>query len=214
MYVTSIQPYRRERFRVILENGEILTLYHREMEEYGIREGEDLPQSVYQEILQEVLGKRARHRVLYLLMQQPRTRKQLLDKLRSDGYPEQTALDAIAYAEGFHYVDDRNYVEQYLAGPGAKKGRRAVFHELSEKGIDHQLIETMLEEHEERDESSILRKEAFHRLGTPHRLDEKEYRRIFGYLARKGFEGGAICRVLEEFQNLSVENDPEEERFF
>ncbi|MDD7739277.1 MAG: regulatory protein RecX [Fusicatenibacter sp.] len=211
MYVTSVQSYCKTKSRVVLENGETLTLYNRELTEYGICEGEELSWNVYQEILCEVLAKRAKHRVLYLLMRQPKTRKQLLDKLKEDGYPDQIAADAVAYAESFHYVDDRNYAEQYLAGPGARKGRKAVIYELSEKGIDRQLIQSVLEETEGRDEASILRKEAFRRLGAPHKLEEKEYRRVFGYLARKGFESGAICRVLEEYRNLSADNDSTDE---
>ncbi|MFR5319654.1 MAG: hypothetical protein ACLTGB_12915 [Blautia caecimuris] len=37
--------------------------------------------------------------------------------------------------ESFHYIDDRAYVEQYLAGSGAKKGKKAVLYALAQKGV-------------------------------------------------------------------------------
>lgn len=46
---------------------------------------------------------------------------------------------------------------------------------------------------------------AFAKLGTPHRLDEKEYRRAAGFLMRKGFGSSEIRRALEEYQDSADE---------
>ena len=43
------------------------------------------------------------------------------------------------------------------------------------------------------------------KLGTPHRLDEKEYRRAAGFLTRKGFGSSEIRRALEEYQDSADE---------
>ena len=44
--------------------------------------------------------------------------------------------EAVSYVESFHYIDDRAYVEQYLAGSGAKKGKRQSLYALAQKGVD------------------------------------------------------------------------------
>lgn len=83
-----------------------------------------------------MLTKRAKHRAMYLLLGQMRTKKELEGKLRKDGYPERAIEEAVSYVESFHYIDDRAYVEQYLAGSGAKKGKKAVLYALAQKGVD------------------------------------------------------------------------------
>lgn len=116
-----------------------------------------------------MLTKRAKHRAMYLLLRQMRTKKELEDKLRKDGYPERAIEEAVSYVESFHYIDDRAYVEQYLAGSGAKKGKKAVLYALAQKGVDRELVESVLEEQEDaRDEYELAKSAAFAKLGTPH----------------------------------------------
>ena len=101
--------------------------------------------------------------------------------------------------ESFHYIDDRAYVEQYLAGSGAKKGKKAVLYALAQKGVDRELVESVLEEQEDaRDEYELAKSAAFAKLGTPHR-------RAAGFLTRKGFGSSEIRRALEEYQDSADE---------
>ena len=94
----------------------------------------------------------------------------------------------------------------YLAGSGAKKGKKAVLYALAQKGVDRELVESVLEEQEDaRDEYELAKSAAFAKLGTPHRLDEKEYRRAAGFLTRKGFGSSEIRRALEEYQDSADE---------
>ena len=86
--------------------------------------------------------------------------------------------------ESFHYIDDRAYVEQYLAGSGAKKGKKAVLYALAQKGVDRELVESVLEEQEDA---------------------RDEYRRAAGFLTRKGFGSSEIRRALEEYQDSADE---------
>ena len=163
-----------------------------------------------------MLTKRAKHRAMYLLLRQMRTKKELEDKLRKDGYPERAIEEAVffSYVESFHYIDDRAYVEQYLAGSGAKKGKKAVLYALAQKGVDRELVESVLEEQEDaRDEYELAKIAAFAKLGTPHRLDEKEYRRAAGFLMRKGFGSSEIRRALEEYQIPLTKNSEYSRRF-
>ena len=139
------------------------------------KEQEELPDEVYEKLAGEVLTKGAKHRAMYLLLGQMRTKKELEDKLRKDGYPERAIEEAVSYVESFHYIDDRAYVEQYLAGSGAKKkGKRQSSMRWHRKAWTGELVESVLEEQEDaRDEYELAKSAAFAKLGTPHRLDEK-----------------------------------------
>lgn len=67
-----------------------------------------------------------------------------------------------------------------------RKRKKAVLYALAQKGVDRELVESVLEEQEDaRDEYELAKSAAFAKLGTPHRLDEKEYRRAAGFLTRK-----------------------------
>ena len=185
MFVTEIRPLNKKKSRILFDDGEDLVLYNGEIRASRIKEQEELPDEVYEKLAGEVLTKRAKHRAMYLLLGQMRTKKELEDKLRKD---------------------DRAYVEQYLAGSGAKKGKKAVLYALAQKGVDRELVESVLEEQEDaRDEYELAKSAAFAKLGTPHRLDEKEYRRAAGFLMRKGFGSSEIRRALEEYQDSADE---------
>ena len=200
MFVTEIRPLNKKKSRILFDDGEDLVLYNGEIRASRIKEQEELPDEVYEKLAGEVLTKRAKHRAMYLLLGQMRTKKELEDKLRKDGYPERAIEEAVSYVESFHYIDDRAYVEQYLAGSGAKKGKKAVLYALAQKGVDRELVESVLEEQEDaRDEYELAKSAAFAKLGTPHRLDEKEYRRAAGFLEARFdlFRGdGAAARRL------------------
>ena len=200
MLVTKIEPQSKKKSRVLFENGEDLVLCQGEIVSYRITEGGQLSEEAYAEITERLLPKRATKRAMNLLLIQPRTRQELINRLKRDGYPDTAVEAAISYVERFHYVDDRRYVEQYLAGPGAGKGKQAVMSELSRKGIDHRLAEEVLESTEDRDEYAIASRCAAKKLGLPRKLEPSEYRRAAGFLARKGFAPSVICKVLEEFQ--------------
>ena len=140
--------------------------------------------------MEEVLVRRSRKRALNLLLKSDRTRSQLLQKLLTDGYPPEIAEQAVAYAESFGYIDDSRYARRYLDGPGGRKSRAAARMDLIRKGISSDLIDRILQETEAESEETEREKAvalARKRLGEPHRLDDKEYRRAYAYLARRGF---------------------------
>ena len=89
-----------------------------------------------------------------------------------------------------------------------KADRMSMAHGLESRVpfLDRELVESVLEEQEDaRDEYELAKSAAFAKLGTPHRLDEKEYRRAAGFLMRKGFGSSEIRRALEEYQDSADE---------
>ena len=206
MIVTEIRPVNKKRSRVFIDGQLAFVLYNGELSRYHIREGEELPQAIWDEIMNEVLVKRSRKRALNLLLKSEKTRNQLVEKLRTDGYPPEIAEQAVAYAESFGYIDDSRYVCRYLDGPGAKKSRMAARTDLLRKGISSELIDRILQETSENSEETEREKAlalARKRLGPPHPLDEKEDRRAYGYLARRGFSSSDIYSILSAYPKKS-----------
>ena len=121
----------------------------------------------------------------------------------TDGYPPEIAEQAVAYAESFGYIDDSRYARRYLDGPGERKSRTAARVDLIRKGISSDLVDRILQETEAESEETEREKAvslARKRVGEPHRLDDKEYRRTYAYLARRGFSSSDICFALDEYK--------------
>ena len=114
---------RREKGRVFFrfDNGTEFTLYRSEIR--GLPQAEStllmtedvyLPVSLYEKILTEIVGKRAKKRALFLLERMDRTESQLCEKLRQNGYPEECVAAAVEYVKQYHYIDDLRYAKQYI----------------------------------------------------------------------------------------------------
>lgn len=204
MIVTEIRPVTEKRFQIFVEGQPAFVLYNGELIRYHIREGQELSQTAWKEIMEEVLVKRSRKRVLNLLLKSDKTRNQLLQKLQTDGYPPGIAEQAVAYAESFGYVDDSRYVRRYLESSGVKKSRAAARADLIRRGVSADLTDRILQEtsadseETEREKALILVRKRF---GLPHLLDQKEYRRAYAYLARRGFSSSDIHSVLDEYRD-------------
>ena len=140
----------------------------------------------------------AREKALDILLYRMRSEKELYDKLIEKGYPEEECADALEYVKHFGYVNDAEYARQYVYSRCGTRGRLLLKKELRDKGIDDELIEAALEELPESHEVllSLLEK----KYGEPHELDEKEFRRAYSFLLRKGFNTSAVIAALKEYR--------------
>ena len=144
--------------KIVLEDESSFVLYAGELRKYHIREGEEIPEEVLEEIhddvlvkranpeevLEEihddVLVKRAKLRCMNLLKTSDRTVRQLRDRLRHDGYPEEIAEKALDYVASYHYTDDERYAENYIRQQSGRKSRKVILLELEKRGVDSDVI--------------------------------------------------------------------------
>lgn len=145
------------------------------------------------------LKKRARLRCMHLLERRDYTEKQLRDKLRlgKTEYPPEVIDDAIAYVKSYHYVDDARYACQYVECMKTRKSRRQIEQELYLRGVDRILVEAAFEQCAFVPEETLIRALLEKRHFNPAAADMKERQRIYAFLARKGFSGSSISRVLK-----------------
>ena len=145
--------------------------------------------------------KEVRKKALKLLEHMDRTEKGLTDRLLRAGFSEALAADAVAYVKDYGYVNDARYATNYIMYRIHDKSRQKIFQELQQKGIDRQTIQSAWDEAAELempDERKLLRQMVEKKYAPGSSLDEKEMRRLYGYLARRGFRSGDIFSVLEE----------------
>jgi regulatory protein len=144
-------------------------------------------------------SKEAMRKAMHLLMNRDRSEQELRDRLAQAGFEEPETEEALAYVKSYGYVNDRRYAENYVISAGGKKSRRMLRSFLEEKGVADDLIEAALDQLPE-DETELVTGLLLKKAGPPHSMDEKELRRVFAYLARKGFTSSDIWRALREYQ--------------
>lgn len=135
---------------------------------------------------------------MHLLERRDYTEKQLRDKLRmgKTQYPPEVIDAAVEYVKGYHYVDDARYARQYVECMKVKKSRRQIEQELYLRGVERSLVEAAFEETESVPEEVLIQGWLEKRHYRPEDAEEGERRRMYAFLARKGFSGAAIARAL------------------
>ena len=145
----------------------------------------------------------AQKKALRLLERMDRTEKELRDRLAQADFAPEAVDAAIAYVVSFGYLDDERYAANYVRRSLSSKSRTQVMQELARRGIPRTMAEEAWEKEtadEEYDEQglicSLIRKKL---SSAPVPLDDPAaMRRLYAYLARRGFSYEEIRRAVEE----------------
>lgn len=203
MRITEIVPVTKAKYRVVTDEQLAFMLYKGELSRYRLKENGELPAETFQEIFKEILVKRAKLRAMHLLTRMDYTEAELEKKLMKGEYTPQAVKIAMDYVRSYHYLDDERYVTRYLSTYQERKSRRQMQFELERKGIPRELIrrgqEAMEDEEGCADETDMIRQLLEKRCRNPKEADEKEKRRHYGYLMRRGFTSSEIQSVFREY---------------
>lgn len=142
----------------------------------------------------------ARALCLRLLTARSRTRAELAGQLTKRGYPDDVSNRVLDRLAGVGLVDDTDFAEQWVQSRRAKTGksRRALAAELHTKGVDNQVIDTVLagiDAGAERERAEQLVRTKLRREVLSED-DTKVTRRLVGMLARRGYSQTVACEVV------------------
>jgi len=143
----------------------------------------------------------ARAIALRQLTAAPKTRAQLSEAMARRGVPDDVAEKVLGRFEEVHLVDDEGFARMWVTSRHAGRGlsRRALTHELAERGID---VETAREAVDLIDTESEL--EAARTLvrrrwpAVRHDDPARRNRRLIGMLARKGYSSGMALKAIRD----------------
>jgi len=124
-----------------------------------------------------------------LLSLRPRSEKELKDRLFRKGFRGATARDVISSLKEKNVIDDSKFAKLWVQSRmrQSPKGDMLLRKELIGKGISRPAIDKALSEKTESEESAcrhLAREKAKHLKDLPK---EKARKRLFDYLARRGF---------------------------
>lgn len=200
MRIQGIQPLDKKKKKITLENGSCFSLYNSEVRRFELEEEGELSEEKYGRIVTEVLNKRARERMLYMLKDSDKTEKQIRDKLCRGFYPEVSIDLAVEFGKSYHYIDDERYVRQFLEHKTGKLSGKELQYKLMQKGISMELYRKLAEEMDTGEDTEGV---AIERLLSRKKFDfssnnRQERQKIYAYLMRKGFSFDAILKKVNE----------------
>lgn len=200
MLVTQISEVSKSRSRIYLDGQFAFILYKGELRQFHIKEGQELTEECYRQIMTEILPKRAKLRSMNLLQSRDYTRKQLEDKLRQGEYPQECIEEALSYVESYGYIDDNRYAEDYIEYHIQNKSRMRIETDLMRRGISKEVIRRAFEMLGDlgvvQDEAAMIRDLLNKKKYSAYTATKQEQRKMYGFLYRKGFSSEAIAREL------------------
>ena len=146
--------------------------------------------------------RQAKLKALRLLERMDRTEAQLREKLLQAEFDPEMVEKAIAYVKSFGYINDEAYIENFIQSKRETKSRKEIYALLLGKGVSSEQIDLVFEQCYEKN----TEQEAISRLIRKRNVDilhasEQELHKLYGYLARKGFQYDDIRQVIQNYKD-------------
>lgn len=215
MRITALEPQRRRTDRLNLYiDGEFHCAIASEIAlRYGLRSGEAIEPATLEEMLREDLEWNVRESALRLLAVRARSESELRSRLLRKQFPRDVVEACVAGLVERGLVDDREFAASF-ARDRVKlrpRGARLLVQELRARGVSETIAAAAVEEAlagEEVDEAELALRlaESWMRRSSPsgsqgdvaRRYDSAVLRRrLYGYLARRGFDADAIRSAMD-----------------
>lgn len=187
------------RKKIELDDGTIISVHNNVAKYYKLRELSIVKIDNIKDTLKNQELTFAKDYSLYLIGQSPRSRKQIVDKMKRKGYETDIINSTIEFLDEYGLIDDKEYAKNYINNRSNKYGSNKIRFDLRTKGINDDILEQAYEETDEVDEYENALELGRQRLRAIDTADKaKAYRRLGGYLGRRGYHMGIVKRVLSE----------------
>ena len=143
----------------------------------------------------------ARSIALKQLTMAPRSRAQLRTAMAKRNVPDDVADAVLDRLEAVKLVDDAAFAESWVRSRQQGRGlaRRALAHELRQKGIDDETASAALDGLGPDDELDSATRLVGRKIASTRGLDRNtRVRRLAGMLARKGYPSGLSMQVIRD----------------
>ena len=202
--VTGITPSakREGRFDVQVAGTPVATLSLDAIERLRLHVGVPFTEQLAAAVERAAQAQRTMDRALNMLAFRARSIRELRRGLIQKGEAEELADAAIARLVATGLLDDRDYARSYVRAKvaGAGFSRRRLRGELARRGVARDIVDEAIGEvfaSEEMDEDAVIERVALKKLRALAKVDEAtRRRRLYAYLARRGYELDDIRRVM------------------
>ena len=201
MTVTCVESVDNRKNKVFIDGHYAFPLYGSEIRKYHIEQNAELSDETMSEITNVIL-RRIRERILYLIGDMDRSETDIRTKLEKNGYTQEYIDPVISELKECGYIDDRRYAISYAQSliDGRHAGISLIKQRLYLKGIPRDIIDETVNElefdEEEQMEAAIRKKNMTKKELVNSDCGTK--RKIYAYLMRKGFSSSSVIDFMTE----------------
>jgi len=137
----------------------------------------------------------------------PHTRAEVVRRLLSRGYREDTAQRAADKLASYGYIDDEDYAKRAVSSYASRgEGRRRILQRLQQKGLDRETAQSALDPYTQDEEKEAALREAEKAWRKSKDADpQKRVQRTVAALARRGYAWEMISFALDKLKNQAEE---------
>jgi regulatory protein len=214
-HVSAITASARHpgRFEIEVDGRAVATLSLDAIERLGLRIGVAYSESLASRLATAAAALHTFDRAVAMLAARPRAARDLERTLVRKGEPAEHVAAAVERLIALGILDDAQFARQFIRAriAGAGLSRRRLQSELWRRGVARDVIDDALAEvmeEDEVDEDAQIAQVAAKKLRTLRSANPATVRRrLYAFLARRGYESSAIRRVIDALP-ASGEDEP------
>ena len=201
MLVTAVEPRRKSLSALYIDGEFAMKLDTETLLINHIKAGVEISDEQLHQLIEDSNNKRAKEKALWLISYRDHSKKELVDKIKRTS-SEESAVAAVERLTELGLVNDEAYARRYFKEltQGSKHlSPRGARYKLMEKGIDRELIDSIVEETDidEREQIRTIINNKYRSFNA----DEKSKKRTVAALQSKGFRWEDIKSVMEEYED-------------
>jgi regulatory protein len=205
----NASPRAAGRFDLFVDQQPVAWLGIQGIERLKLRVGLAVDAKVAAEIAAEATVSRAYDRAMMMLATRGRASGELKRLLTRKGEAHQVVAIVVERLTTAGFLDDNAFARQFARSRSTNGiSRRRIELELGRKGVDRELASTAIGEtfaEEQVDEEAAIDRAAEKKLRTLTKVDAPtRRRRLYSYLARRGFDADSINAVMGRLKSESV----------
>jgi len=200
--ITQIKPQKNQkRFNIYLDGKFAFALSAEALIKAGLKVNQKISQKKAVRLNEQDNKDKLYEKVLRFLSYRPRSEKEIRDYLKKKNASQKTSKAIIKKLKKLELIDDRSFALWWIQQRSSfrPRGRRALWFELKQKGIDQEIIKDSL--FSDKKELVLAKKAAQKKAKFLKNLESLAFRqKMTGFLARRGFDWETIKKVLEELK--------------
>lgn len=195
MQITKIENFGKSKIKIYVNEEYKFWLYNKDLNKYPIKEDDDISLEEVEEFLSLNLS-RAKKQILNLLTRMDKTRKEVINKLKQSGYPENIIKETLAYIDGFNYIDDKRVARQFVRYKRDTKSKKQIQNQLLVKGVSQEDIEQALQD-EYKSEETAIKNAIKKKRRNDEEFSKEDKQKLASSLFNRGFELEIIRKKLD-----------------
>lgn len=201
MKISKITAQRKKsRYNIYVDDSFSLGIHEDILVKYNLQKGMEVTDDFIQDILMAEEQSKTLNYCLNRLSYRARSEKELRISMELKGYTEENINYSIDYCKEHGYVNDLEFAKLFVNDKTNlnKFGPERIKYDLILKGISRDIIDQVLVV--DRDDQLEMARELAGKKISSYKNDAKRdiYRKLSGFLQRKGFSFDVISTVVRE----------------